>query len=43
MIALPLMHVVGWRWVFVLFGIPGIVWAVAWYTLVRDEPEENPR
>lgn len=42
MIALPLMHVVGWRWVFVLFGIPGIVWAVAWYRWFRDDPEEHP-
>lgn len=42
LIALPLMHLVGWRWVFVLFGMPGIVWAVAWYRWFRDEPEDHP-
>lgn len=42
MIALWLMHLVGWRWVFLIFGIPGIVWAIAWYRWFRDEPEEHP-
>lgn len=42
MLAMALMPVVGWRWVFVLFGIPGIVWAVAWHRWFRDEPEQHP-
>ncbi|MCC7419726.1 MAG: MFS transporter [Planctomycetaceae bacterium] len=42
LVALPLMQLVGWRWVFVLFGIPGIVWAVAWYRWFQDEPDEHP-
>lgn len=41
-LALWLLHLVGWRWVFLIFGIPGIVWAVAWYRWFRDEPEEHP-
>ena len=32
----------GWRWVFLIFGIPGIVWAIAWYRWFRDEPTEHP-
>lgn len=41
-IALWLMHWVGWRWVFILFAIPGFVWAAAWYRWFRDEPSEHP-
>lgn len=41
-IALWLMHLVGWRWVFVLFALPGFVWAAAWYRWFRDEPSEHP-
>lgn len=42
LIVLPLMHAVGWRWVLVVCGVPGIVWAVAWYRWFRDEPDEHP-
>ncbi|MGD0661464.1 MAG: MFS transporter [Syntrophorhabdales bacterium] len=31
----------GWRMVFYLFAIPGIVMAVIWYILVRNRPEES--
>lgn len=40
-IALWLMQIVGWRWVFVLFSIPGFLWAFAWYRWFRDEPSEH--
>jgi sugar phosphate permease len=30
-----------WRWIFVVFGLVGLVWAVAWYASVRDEPAEH--
>jgi MFS transporter, ACS family, glucarate transporter len=30
-----------WRQIFVVFGIVGLVWAVAWYRWFRDEPEEH--
>lgn len=42
LIVLPLMNAVGWRWVLVLCGVPGIVWAIAWYRWFRDEPDEHP-
>jgi MFS family permease len=32
----------GWRGVFVCFGLVGFVWAAAWYRWFRDEPAEHP-
>jgi ACS family glucarate transporter-like MFS transporter len=32
----------GWRMSFVVLGIVGIVWAVAWYLIFRDDPDEHP-
>lgn len=29
----------GWRWMFILEGIPAIIWAVFWWYLVDDKPE----
>lgn len=31
----------GWRNTFVILGIVGVLWAVAWYFLFRDNPEEH--
>jgi MFS family permease len=36
---LGIMH---WRIVFILFGLVGFVWAVAWYRWFRDEPVDHP-
>jgi MFS family permease len=33
----------GWQSVFWVFSIFGLVWAVAWYLLVTDRPEQNRR
>lgn len=30
-----------WRWVFVVFGIVGMVWAAFWYWWFRDEPRDK--
>src|SRR5450432_1525540 len=30
---------VGWRWMFILEGLPAIVWAFFWWWLVEDEPQ----
>ena len=38
-----LIGLVGWRWTFVLNGLVGVVWAVAWLGWFRDDPRENPR
>jgi MFS transporter, ACS family, glucarate transporter len=32
----------GWRSVFIIFGIAGIVWAAIWYWYYRDYPEDHP-
>ncbi|HMC66710.1 MAG TPA: MFS transporter, partial [Gemmataceae bacterium] len=31
-----------WRWVMVLYTVPGMVWAVWFYLWFRDRPEEHP-
>ena len=31
-----------WRWVFLIFGVIGFIWALVWYWWFRDEPEEHP-
>jgi ACS family glucarate transporter-like MFS transporter len=45
--ALPLIAIVidslGWRNTFFTLGLLGIVWALAWYFLFRDNPEDHPR
>jgi MFS transporter, ACS family, glucarate transporter len=30
-----------WRWVFVVFGVVGFLWAAAWHAWFRDEPEHH--
>jgi sugar phosphate permease len=35
-----LIHRVGWRWMFILEGIPAVIWAFVWWNLVHDKPEE---
>ena len=32
----------GWRYVFYLFAIPGILIAIAWYLMVHSRPEDSP-
>jgi MFS family permease len=32
----PIMLVAGWRWMFVLMGIAGVVLAIVWYAVYRD-------
>ncbi len=31
---------VGWRWMFILEGVPAIVWAFLWWRLVVDKPSD---
>jgi MFS family permease len=33
-----LIKLVGWRWMFILEGLPAIVWALFWWKLVEDNP-----
>ena len=41
-IVLALMQVMNWRAVFVLFGLLGVVWVIAWHRWFRDEPDDHP-
>jgi len=36
-----LIRALGWRWSFVMLGIPGILWAVVFYWWFRDDPAEH--
>jgi sugar phosphate permease len=31
---------VGWQWMFILEGLPAIIWAFFWWQLVDDKPED---
>jgi len=37
------LSLVSWRWAFPLFGLLGVVWAVAFYVWFRDYPRDHPR
>jgi nitrate/nitrite transporter NarK len=32
----------GWRWIFFLYSIPGVLWALWFYRWFRDRPEDHP-
>ncbi|MCD7036541.1 MFS transporter [Metabacillus sp. GX 13764] len=35
-----LINQVGWRWMFIVEGIPAVIWAFIWWKLVNDEPKD---
>jgi sugar phosphate permease len=35
-----LIHSLGWRWMFILEGIPAIAWAFCWLYFVEDQPSK---
>lgn len=37
-----LIQALGWRMSFVVLGIAGVIWAVAWYLIFRNDPDEHP-
>src|SRR5439155_19194292 len=32
----------GWRWLFVLYALPGLLWAVWFLFWFRDDPQDHP-
>ncbi len=42
LLVVPIMAAYGWRMTFYVFGVAGLVWAVAWYWWYRDTPVEKP-
>ena len=41
-LALLIINAWGWRVSFVIFGVIGVVWAVAWQLWYRDRPQDHP-
>ena len=35
-----LINSMGWRWMFILEGLPAIIWAFFWWNLVNDKPKD---
>ncbi|GAB3988680.1 MFS transporter [Spirosoma daeguense] len=35
-----LVQSVGWRWMFVIEGLPAVIWAFFWWRLVDDKPQD---
>jgi ACS family glucarate transporter-like MFS transporter len=38
-----LLDVMPWRYTFPIFGLLGVLWAVAWFWWFRDDPQRHPR
>ena len=36
-----LIAAIGWRWMFVVLGVIGALWAVVWYAWFRDDPADH--
>ena len=43
MLVIYLAGYMNWRAIFVLFGLVGFIWAIAWHLWYRDDPAEHPR
>jgi len=42
LLLVPLELLVGWRWVFVIMGLIGFVWVIAWRRIYVDRPADMP-
>lgn len=43
LIAVIIMNAWGWRWIFYIFALLGIVWSVVFFFLYRNRPEDEAR
>jgi MFS family permease len=43
LLIVPLVHFVGWRWVFRILALAGFSWAAAWWLRFRNHPQDDPR
>lgn len=41
LLVVPIQAAYGWRASFMVFGVAGILWSIAWYTWFRDFPSEG--
>ena len=37
-----LLEIMSWRWIFILYAIPGILWSLLFYWWFRNEPSQHP-
>jgi ACS family glucarate transporter-like MFS transporter len=37
-----LIHIVGWRWMFIINGIIGFIWMIIWLLWFRNQPGKHP-
>ena len=35
-----LISALGWRWMFIIQGVPGIIWAFVWWKMIDEKPKE---
>jgi len=35
-----LIDALGWRWMFIIQGVPGIIWAFVWWMVISEKPAE---
>jgi sugar phosphate permease len=35
-----LIHELGWRWMFIIQGVPGIIWALVWWKTIAEKPAD---
>ena len=40
-VVVGMLAVMSWRWTFPMFGVVGILWAVAWFRWFRNDPREH--
>jgi ACS family hexuronate transporter-like MFS transporter len=43
LLCFAMVPMVGWRWTFILTGIFGVLWLVAWLAMSRDNPAKHAR
>lgn len=41
LLVIPLQNAFGWRAVFYIFSVIGVIWAIGWYIWFRDDPREK--
>lgn len=37
-----LLNAFGWRWMFIIEGVPAIIWAFVWWKIAEDDPAKAP-
>jgi MFS family permease len=42
LLVVAVISLVGWRWAFAVFAVPGLVWAAVFFWWFRDQPRDHP-